>query len=131
MLMPASSSSDRLNPTAGRKSFAPLGYTGRGGRRRCQGLLAIAKNWCQSFLSHIARSRVSGTQDALTLNRSDAPTSLAVASRGQSPFCRGYPLACTRVYDTTWAASTTDWGNISAVVRKRNYHVGGKAGYRM
>src|ERR1700680_1384293 len=82
MLIPASSSSERLNPTAGSARFVPLGYTGRGGRRRAQGLLAIAKNWCQSFLSHIARSRVSGTQDALTLYKSDAPTTLAVASRG-------------------------------------------------
>jgi hypothetical protein len=54
-LIPASSSSERLNPTTGRTRLAPEGATGRGGGCRCQLPCPISKNCSQSCLSHIAR----------------------------------------------------------------------------
>src|ERR1700733_14424019 len=57
MLIPASSSSERLNPTAGVIRFVSTEYTGRGGRRRFHGrFVEISKNCCQSRLPHILAS---------------------------------------------------------------------------
>jgi hypothetical protein len=98
--------------------------------RRFQGLLAIAKNWCQSFLSHIARSRVSGTQDALTLKQSDAPTTLAVASRAH-PICKGRANYLYSGIRHNPSGVQNRLGNVSEALRKRNYHVGWRGMYRM
>src|SRR3989442_6002601 len=73
IFIPASSSSERLKPTAGNTRFAPLGYTGRGGRWRRQGCRAILKNSCQSRLSHIALSRTSGLGGRLTTSMRPGP----------------------------------------------------------
>ena len=53
MLMPASSSSERLKPAAGVIRLRSTEYTGRGGRRRFHGRLDISKYCCQSRLPHM------------------------------------------------------------------------------
>jgi|SRR5580692_1644459 hypothetical protein len=131
MLIPASSSSDKLNPIAGSTRLAPLGYTGRGGRRRCQGLLAIAKNWCQSFLSHIDRAPASWGLRTLVPTpykmRRQPSRSLSLVPAPRFEALPRLPSGIRHIP----SGVHNRLENVSAALRKRNYRLRANAEYRL